>query len=266
MNMYASFALAGFDSKYNVYAENAFIHYSDAIRRAQDDKMRWGAVGEGIVTGLKNTFNSDKIYNYFMNPNASLSDVVEYQSGFATTISITKPLYEMGTGFIGRLSSGGATQSVALAGINGKVYTQASAGLLSVSGAENAIANSSISFAASAFGGSQGEGTSSTVFENGEMFESKIITKNGIEIGGLADVEINGKTLTLKDVAVYSNKGDIPNAVGARDIFKWQNEIAQQAKAQGFDTLIIKGVRAMNSTSANPGKVVEYIIDLTKLK
>jgi len=46
------------------------------------------------------------------------------------------------------------------------------------------------------------------------MFESKIITKNGIEIGGLADVEINGKTLTLKDVAVYSNKGDIPNAVG----------------------------------------------------
>jgi len=25
------------------------------------------------------------------------------------------------------------------------------------------------------------------------MFESKIITKNGIEIGGLADVEINGK-------------------------------------------------------------------------
>jgi len=110
------------------------------------------------------------------------------------------------------------------------------------------------------------KGTSSTVFENGEMFESKIITKNGIEIGGLADVEINGKTLTLKDVAVYSNKGDIPNAVGARDIFKWQNEIAQQAKAQGFDTLIIKGVRAMNSTSANPGKVVEYIIDLTKLK
>ena len=38
----------------------------------------------------------------------------------------------MGTGFIGRLSSGGAAQSVALAGINGKVYTQASAGLLSV--------------------------------------------------------------------------------------------------------------------------------------
>lgn len=110
------------------------------------------------------------------------------------------------------------------------------------------------------------KGTSKTVFENGKMFESKIITKNGIEIGGLADVEINGKTLTLKDVAVYSNKGDIPNAVGARDIFKWQNEIAQQAKAQGFDTLIIKGVRAMNSTSANPGKVVEYIIDLTKLK
>ncbi len=109
-------------------------------------------------------------------------------------------------------------------------------------------------------------GTVKTLFKNGEMFESKIITKDGIEIGGLADVGINGKTLTLKDVSVYSNKGDIPNAVGARDIFTWQNEIAQQAKDQGFDTLIIKGIRATNSTSANPGKVVEYTIDLTKLK
>jgi len=54
--------------------------------------------------------------------------------------------------------------------------------------------------------------------------------------------------------------------LGQEISFKWQNEIAQQAKPQGFDTLIIKGVRAMNSTSANPGKVVEYIIDLTKLK
>jgi|GEM_PF-1196244 len=110
------------------------------------------------------------------------------------------------------------------------------------------------------------KGVNKTVFKNGDMFESKIITKDGIEIGGLADVEISGKTLTLKDISVYSNKGDIPNAVGARDIFKWQNEVAQQAKAQGFDILIIKGVRAANSTSANPGKVVEYTIDLTKLK
>jgi len=38
------------------------------------------------------------------------------------------------------------------------------------------------------------EGTSKTVFENGEMFESKIITKNGIEIGGLADAVIAAKT------------------------------------------------------------------------
>jgi len=34
----------------------------------------------------------------------------------------------------------------------------------------------------------------------------------------------------------------------------------------GTNDALTKGVRAMNSTSANPGKVVEYIIDLTKLK
>lgn len=98
------------------------------------------------------------------------------------------------------------------------------------------------------------------------MFESSFKTKNGVEIGGLADVEVNGTSLTLKDVSVYSNQGNIPNAVGARDIFQWQKQVSQMAKEQGFTELKIQGVRVPGSTSANPGKVVDYTIDLTKLK
>lgn len=38
------------------------------------------------------------------------------------------------------------------------------------------------------------------------------------------------------------------------------------AKNQGFETLNIQGMRVSGSTSANPGKIVDYTIDLTKLK
>lgn len=86
------------------------------------------------------------------------------------------------------------------------------------------------------------------------MFETAFTTKNGINIGGLAEVEVNGTKLILKDVSIYSNVGDIPNAVGARDIFQWQKQVSQMAKQQGFTELQIQGVRAANSTSANPAR------------
>jgi len=104
------------------------------------------------------------------------------------------------------------------------------------------------------------------IFKNGDMLESNIITKNGTEIGALADVKINGTTLTLENVTVYAKGGDIKNQVGAKDFFQWQKNIAKQAKEQGFTTLVIKGERVAGSSSANPGKEVEYVIDLTKIK
>ncbi|MGG4197420.1 hypothetical protein ABEW50_28755, partial [Paenibacillus jamilae] len=114
--------------------------------------------------------------------------------------------------------------------------------------------------------GLKSKGTGQGSFKQGKLFESKIVTKNGIEVGGLAETVVKGKTLTLKDVTIYSNKGDIKNAVGPRDILQWQKEISRMAKNQGFETLNIQGMRVSGSTSANPGKIVDYTIDLTKLK
>ncbi|QVK19399.1 hypothetical protein KHQ81_06865 [Mycoplasmatota bacterium] len=44
--------------------------------------------------------------------------------------------------------------------------------------------------------------------------------------------------------------------------YQWINHVSDLAKNEGFDTLIIKGERALNSSSANPGHVIDYIINL----
>lgn len=62
------------------------------------------------------------------------------------------------------------------------------------------------------------------------------------------------------------SKGDIKNTVDPRNFLQWQKEISRMAKNQGFETLNIHGMRVSGSTSANPGKIVDYTIDLTKLK
>ncbi|GLC30966.1 peptidoglycan-binding protein [Clostridium omnivorum] len=110
------------------------------------------------------------------------------------------------------------------------------------------------------------EGGSKATFKNGDLFETAIIGKSGVEIGTLADTIVEGDTLILKDISIYSNVGDIKNAVGAKDFVQMKNQIAQLAKEQGFKTLKILGERVMNSTSANPGHGIDITIDLTKLK
>ena len=67
---------------------------------------------------------------------------------------------------------------------------------------------------------------------------------------------MNGKTLTLKDFTVYSNVGDIPNAVGYSQLKNALIVIEQQARAAGFEKLIITGQRTANSTSANPRQII----------
>ncbi|HOV26731.1 MAG TPA: hypothetical protein PK566_10295 [Pseudobacteroides sp.] len=98
------------------------------------------------------------------------------------------------------------------------------------------------------------------------MFETSLVTKKGVEVSGLAEVEINGTKLILKHVVVYPKGDEIKNVVGARDILQWQKQVSKMAKQQGFTELRIQGIRMPNSTSAKPGKVVNYSIDLMKLK
>ena len=110
------------------------------------------------------------------------------------------------------------------------------------------------------------EGGVRGTFKNGDLFESSFKTKAGTEIGILAETTISGKTLTLSDASIYSNVGDIKNQVGVKDFLQLKKQLAEIAKDEGITTLIIKGERVMNSTSANPGHVIDFTIDLTKLK
>lgn len=77
-------------------------------------------------------------------------------------------------------------------------------------------------------------------------------------------MEVDGDRLILKDVAIYSNEGDIPNQIGANEFKTWLDAIKKQAKSQGFKELQIIAQRAEHSTSANPGHIINKVIKLKR--
>ena len=93
------------------------------------------------------------------------------------------------------------------------------------------------------------------------MYEDSIDV-DGHRIDALAEVEVEGDRLILKDLAIYSNEGDIPNQIGASEFKTWLNTVKEQAKNQGFKELQIIAQRAEHSTSANPCLVINKIIQL----
>jgi RHS repeat-associated protein len=99
-----------------------------------------------------------------------------------------------------------------------------------------------------------------------EMINAGIIvhefqTSKGV-VEMAAEVQITGRVLHLKDIAVFPRGAESFN-LGAREVATLRNQLAQQAKTLGFEELRITGTR---STGANPGKLVDVTVDLTKLK
>ena len=68
--------------------------------------------------------------------------------------------------------------------------------------------------------------------------------------------------MILMYIAIYSNEGDIPNRIGAIEFKKWLDEVKEKAIAQGFQEMQIIAKRVENSTSANPGHIVNKVIKL----
>jgi len=75
-----------------------------------------------------------------------------------------------------------------------------------------------------------------------------------------AQIAKNGSQLQLNNVGVFSEMGPALN-IGAKEMMKVRNVIAENAKAQGFKELRITGQRV---GGANSGKSVDLTIDLTK--
>ena len=73
-----------------------------------------------------------------------------------------------------------------------------------------------------------------------------------------AETVIDGRTLHLKDIAVYP-KGAGSLQLGPREVMALRSQLAAEARAMGFERLRITGTRL---TGANPGKTVDITIEL----
>lgn len=101
------------------------------------------------------------------------------------------------------------------------------------------------------------------IFVDGQDFESTMVFGD-TTVESLAEVRIHGSELTLDNVTIYASGGDSVNEIGPGAFVSWINAVEDMARREGYTTLKIVGTRVANSSSANPGKTVEIIRDLTK--
>lgn len=94
----------------------------------------------------------------------------------------------------------------------------------------------------------------------GDLFEWTFHTSKG-PIDVAAEVVVNGNQLWLKDIAVFG-RGSQPLTNLAKDALAARTQLMNLAREMGFEQLRITGVRIPTSTSANPGHIVDILIDL----
>lgn len=111
---------------------------------------------------------------------------------------------------------------------------------------EQCIANSSVA-----------SGLTNLPFRSGEVILREFQTSQGV-LDVAAEAQIVGKTLHLKDIAVFP-RGAETLAIGTREAVAIRNQLAKEARALGFDQLRITGTRI---SGANPGKAVDVTINL----
>jgi hypothetical protein len=79
----------------------------------------------------------------------------------------------------------------------------------------------------------------------------------------LYDLRTSGRTLHLKDIAIYARSGQPLRGV-IRELLASRGQIREYAKELGFDKLRITGHRTLQSSSANPGKKVDVTVKLVR--
>ncbi len=87
--------------------------------------------------------------------------------------------------------------------------------------------------------------TARGAFKPGELFETSFETSAG-RLDFLAEVEVTGSRLHLRDVAVYPRGVDRLEGLGIGELKSLADDLAEQARAAGFTELRITGTRAVN--------------------
>jgi hypothetical protein len=96
--------------------------------------------------------------------------------------------------------------------------------------------------------------------EPGELFEWHAVA-GGVRIELLAEVEVSGATLHLRDVAVFP-VGVEHADVGLRPLLRAaRSELFPVLRAAGFSRLRVTGTRL---SGASPGRIVDLTIDLER--
>lgn len=101
--------------------------------------------------------------------------------------------------------------------------------------------------------------TTTAPFKSGEIITREFASSGG-RVEMAAEAIINGRSLHLKDIAVFP-RGAESLDIGMREVLRLRGQLADEVAGMGFDSLRITGKRL---TGANPGKVVDMTIDLTK--
>ena len=114
-------------------------------------------------------------------------------------------------------------------------------------------------------GAQAAEAGSRFFFVDGELLDATIPTSAG-PLGIVSEVSVSGRTLTLSNGAVYGYgpQSQFVNQVGPGVLLGIVRAIARDAARQGYDTLVMRGIRVPGSSSAKPGHVIDRTIDLTK--
>lgn len=103
---------------------------------------------------------------------------------------------------------------------------------------------------------------SASELRSGDLFERTFVTSRG-PIDFLAEVVVEGQTLTLRDVAIFG-RSPTPLSGLSREVFGARTQLAAEVRARGFRTLRITGRRVASSSSGNPGHPIDLTIDLTR--
>jgi len=112
---------------------------------------------------------------------------------------------------------------------------------------------------------SQAMQNTSQIFQNGGVYETTMKLKDGNIVDAIAEVVVDGQHLLLNHIAIYPRGGDIPNQVGYAAFKQLTHTVQSLAYQGGFTTLRLYGERVFNSTSANPGMVIDRTFDLLKI-
>jgi len=96
---------------------------------------------------------------------------------------------------------------------------------------------------------------------SGDFFE-RVFATSADDVGLLAEVEIEGSTLVLKDVAVYPVE-PVRLSLSPATLVGFRDALAIDLAARGFDSLRLIGIQF---SGAAPGKKVDVTIDLTRYR